>query len=306
MTKVRIFEQPYNGWEHCVWMENAFVRLIVTVDVGPRIICFQSLNGENMLFQFSKQQSSTNAAEWMHYGGHRLWHAPQVGDRPNQPDNEPVLWGTDGSTLWLDVPTEVNTLVQKRLELTLMPDAPQVNIRHFIFNRGLWPIELSAWALTMMHENGVEVLPVPRLDTHYLPNYAISFWPWTRPDDPRFSWGKHYFFLRHDPNNEQWFKIGYRNTEGWAAYFYGGCMFVKYAPEQKNKTYPDYGSTFETYADHDFIEVESLGPLERIEPDGYTSHSEVWYLFDNIIPPRSELDFSERIAPKIANLGKFD
>lgn len=297
MQAVHIWQQPYNGWEHCIWMENARIRLIVTVDVGPRIICFQAIDGENLLHQFSEQQGSVNAPEWIHYGGHRLWHAPQVGDRPNQPDNKPVAWHVDGETLVLDVPMEQRTLVKKRMEITLAGDAPRVLIRHILRNCGLWLIELAPWALTMMHSGGLEVFPVPRLDTHYLPNYAVSFWPWTCPDDPRFLWGERYFMLRHDPANTRWFKIGYRNTEGWGAYFYAGCMFLKFAPELPGKTYPDYGATFETYADERFIELESLGPLVRLEPDASISHDETWFLFPDVPAPVCEADIQSRIEP---------
>lgn len=302
MSAVRIFERPYSGWEHCVWMENDLIRLIVTVDVGPRIICFQTIGGENVLFRFPDQQGSVNRSDWIHYGGHRLWHAPQVGDRPNQPDNSPVEWGVDGETLWMDVPMEAATLVQKRMEITLAADMPRVHVRHIIYNRGQWPIELAPWALTIMRAGGVEVLPVPQLDTHYLPNYAISFWPWTRPDDPRFTWGERYFMLKHDPDNSRWFKIGYRNTEAWGAYFCEGCMFLKYAPEISGKVYPDYGSTFETYADENFIELESLGPLERIEPDAYVSHDETWFLLPDVAPPADEADIRERVEPIVRRI----
>lgn len=302
MSAARIFESPYQGWQHCVWMENEFVRLIVTTDIGPRIICFQTIGGENMLFQFSEQMGSVNRPDWIHYGGHRLWHAPQVGDRPNQPDNAPVAWGMEGETLWLDVPMETATLVQKRMEITLASNAPKVHVRHIIYNRGQWPVELAPWALTIMQAGGVEVLPVPQLDTHYLPNYAVSFWPWTRPDDPRFTWGERYYILRHDPENSRWFKIGYRNTEAWGAYFYGNCMFLKFAPEMPGKTYPDYGSTFETYADENFVELESLGPLERIEPDACVSHDETWFLLGDIPTPVDEADIRKRIEPIVSEI----
>lgn len=63
--------------------------------------------------------------------------------------------------------------------------------------------------------------------------------------------------LRHDPADSRWFKIGYRNNEAWGAYFYAGCMFLKPAPKLSGKNYPDYGSTFETYADKNFFECGS-------------------------------------------------
>lgn len=302
MDTARIWMESYHGWPHCVWMENDRLRLIVTTDVGPRIICLQTRIGENMFHQFPEEQGRTGTAEWRNYGGHRLWHSPQMGNRPNQPDNDPVQWGVSQNTLWLVAPLEGKTLVQKRMEITLFPDEPRVHVRHFIFNRSLWPVQLAPWALSVMHAGGVEVLPVPREDTLYMPSFAVSFWPWTQPDDPRFIWGKRYFLLRHDPQNTRWFKIGYRNTEGWGAYFYGNCMFVKTAMECPGKRYPDYGSTFETYADERFVELETLGALETVEPEAFTQHDETWFLTEGIAAPEGQEDIERRIEPVIQSL----
>jgi len=285
-------------------MENDFIRLIVTTQIGPRIICFQTVGGENVFHEFPEQQGLTGGDEWRNYGGHRLWHSPQIGFRPNQPDNVPVQWSVQGNRVILEAPVEEKTLIQKKLEILFEPDAPKVTIRHFLRNCGLWPIELAPWALSVMRPEGLEVLPVPREDTFYMPNYAVSFWPWTRPNDPRFTWGEHYFLLRHDPSIENWFKIGYRNTEGWGAYFTGNCMFVKFAPEQDGKQYPDYGSTFETYSDQFFTELESLGPLSTVNPDSEVLHEETWYLFDGIARPEDEEDIATRIEPLICTLQK--
>jgi len=299
VDKVRIWQQEYNGWPHCVWMENGFIRLIVTVDVGPRIICFQRLTGKNVFYQFPQQQGLMNGDEWLNYGGHRLWHSPQVRFRPNQPDNSPVSWGVEGQTLWIMGNTEEKTLVQKRLEITMAEDAPSVRVRHAIINRSMWPVELATWALSVMQPEGTALLPVPQEDTFYLPNYAISFWPWTRPNDPRFAWGEKYFMLRQDPAVSQWFKLGYRNTEGWGAYFIHDCAFLKVAWEQPGETYPDYGSTFEVFADNEFLELESLGPLKTIQPDEAVSHEETWYLLDQVKAPENETDADARIVPII-------
>lgn len=300
MSQISITKVNYNGWPHCLCMENGLIRLIITTDVGPRIIYCSFNERENLFHQNREQQGLMDDAEWHIYGGHRLWHSPQVGYRPNQPDNVPVQWNIlEGERLSLTSSMEQETRVQKVIEIEMAQEEPSVVVRHRIYNRGVWPVKLAPWALTVMREGGMEVFPVPQEDTRFLPNYAISFWPWTKPNDHRFTLGDRYMFLRQDESDERWFKIGYRNTEGWGAYFRDNAMFVKLYDEKKNCEYPDYGSTFETYTDQFFIELESLGPLEEIEPGSYVEHTEKWYLFDQIEAPQSEEDMDQKILPLI-------
>jgi hypothetical protein len=188
-------------------------------------------------------------------------------------------------------------MIRKELRITVDSGKPQVTVGHRIFNCGLWPIALAPWALSMMQKDGVEILPVPRdRPRDYMPNYAICFWPWTKPNDRRFTLGEKYMMLRHDKTNNDWFKIGYRNTEGWGAYISQGYMFVKTYKPIPGKKYPDYGSTFETYMDGGFTELETLGPLETLCPGAYTEHTEQWYLFDKVPVPETEDKIEENIA----------
>jgi hypothetical protein len=271
--------------------------------VGPRIIyCGAAGPNGNVFHEFPDQQGKTGSPEWLNYGGHRLWHSPQEGYRPNQPDNDPVPYEIKDKTLVLTCHEEKATKVQKEIGISLAPDEPRVRIRHRIYNRGLWPIKLAAWALSVMREGGVEILPVPQEDTRFMPNYAICCWPWTRLNDKRFTFGEKYMILRHDSADEKWFKLGYRNTEGWGAYLTGGSMFVKIAPLVKGEEYPDYGSSFVTYADNLFVELESLGPLKTIEPGDYTEHVEDWYVFENIPIPSTENEIEEQITKPIRKI----
>jgi hypothetical protein len=300
---IDIVEAAYNGWDHCVIMRNKSVKLIVTTDVGPRIIYFGPVHKDiNMFHVRPEQQGLSGSSEWMVYGGHRLWHSPQVGYRPNQPDNEKVDYALNGDTIELFCPEEKATKTQKRLKITMDQDRAQVFVHHTIINRGLWPIRLATWALSVMHEGGVEILPVPQEDTFFMPSYAISYWPWTKPNDPRFSMHEKYFILCHDPGNTEWFKIGYRNTEGWGAYLYAGYMFVKKYRLLPNEEYPDYGSSFETFTDNYMVELETLGPLKTIAAGECAEHTEEWRLFDNVAVPDSE----EKIENTIARLIKDD
>ncbi|MCL2833498.1 MAG: hypothetical protein FWD78_10050 [Treponema sp.] len=283
-----ISEIAWGGWPHCAELNNGKLKLIATTDVGPRIIyCGAADSGHNLFYIKDDQQGLTGSQEYRHYGGHRLWHSPQIGYRPNQPDNTAVSFSINNNSLLLECPAEEATKVQKEIEITIDPCRPKAVIRHRIYNRGLWPIKLAPWALTMMAAGGTKILPVPKDDTLFMPSYAISFWPWTRPNDHRFILGQNYITLKHDSADEHWFKIGYRNTGGWGAYIVSGFMFIKRSLPVPGE-YPDYGSTFETFADNNFIELETLGPLTSLEPGAFVDHSEEWFVFDKISLPLTE------------------
>jgi hypothetical protein len=298
---VEIKEVAYNGWPHCILMQNDHVKLIITTGVGPRIIHFGPADKDiNMFQQIQGQQGLTGGGEWRNYGGHRLWTSPQEGTRPNQADNDPVSYTLHDNSVTLLCPLEKATLVQKEIRVTIDPEKPCVSVNHRIYNRGLWAITFAPWALTVMHEGGVEILPIPQdKPRDYMPGYAICFWPWTKPNDRRFTLGGKYMILRHDKNNTDWFKIGFRNTEGWGAYLSQGYMFVKVYKLLPGKEYPDYGSTFETYTDNVFTELETLGPLETVIPGAYTEHTEQWYLCNGIAVPQTEEEIEKTLIPRI-------
>src|SRR5690349_18597412 len=89
----------FHGWSNSVRLSNGRVELIVTTDVGPRIIHFGFAGGENELATFPDMLGKTGESEWRVYGGHRLWHAPEDRTRTYVPDNSPVKWEQDGDVV---------------------------------------------------------------------------------------------------------------------------------------------------------------------------------------------------------------
>jgi len=55
---------------------------------------------------------------------------------------------------------------------------------------------------------------------------------------------------------------------------------VKRFPYIEGATYPDCGCNFETYTAGDFMEVETLAPLTKLQPNESVTHIEQWYLFN--------------------------
>lgn len=268
--------KPYNGWENCLHMENGIIKMIASLDFGPRILWFSLKNQPNVFYENPLHRGLLGGEHWRNYGGHRLWHSPQVGLRPNQPDNTPLNYTVGEKFVRLTQSTEAATGIKKEMEIHMKPDCSEAVVIHKMSNMSLWPIELSAWALSMMKPGGLEIMPIPQKDTLYMPNFLISFWPWTKLNDSRFRMGEKFMFLRQNPSDQCWFKIGYENHSGLGGYVSDNQIFIKKSPLISGQAYPDYGVNFETYTDDEFLEMETLSPLCKLEPGNSLIHTEEW------------------------------
>ncbi|HIC89079.1 MAG TPA: hypothetical protein EYP04_06720 [Anaerolineae bacterium] len=291
----------YQGWPNCRRLANNAVELIVTTDVGPRIIRFGFIGGENEFGEMREEMGITGGDEWHIFGGHRLWHSPEARPRSYYPDNEPVQAEERDDTLILVQPTEATTGIQKEMEITLAPDGPRVTVLHRLRNMGPWPVELAPWALTVMNTGGLGIIPQPTSadPDRLLPNRWLVLWPYTDMTDPRVHWGNRYLTLRQDPNRESPFKLGINADSGWLAYLRGTHLFVKVFDYQQGATYPDGGCSVEMYTNSRFLEAETLGPLCRLEPGKAVEHVERWLLLDGVVCDGSEADIGRTVQPLI-------
>ena len=74
-------------------------NLVVTTAFGPRIIHYGRIGGPNAFHVIPETRGQIQSGKWYPYGGHRLWHAPEVMPRTYQEDNAPVEAEMQGETL---------------------------------------------------------------------------------------------------------------------------------------------------------------------------------------------------------------
>jgi hypothetical protein len=279
----------YGGWKNCILLTNGKIEVVVTTDVGPRIIRLGFVDDENILKEFKDNLGKTGSDSWRPYGGHRLWHAPEHPVRTYWPDNVPVKHSWDGKTLKLTQEVESNG-VEKEIEITLDADVDRLKLLHRLTNKNFWKIKLAPWCLTVMAPGGRVIFPQEPYGPHpeyLLPARPLVLWQYTDMSDPRYTWGKKYIQIQQDPKATTKQKIGLLNKLGWAAYYFNKKLFIKKYPYIAGVEYPDYGCNTESYTDPDIIEIESIGPLVEIEPDGKVEYIENWSLH------RVELDEKE-------------
>ena len=295
----------YKGWKRNIRLSNPLVELIVTLDVGPRVIHFGFNGSANFFGEFSEQLGRSGESIWMLRGGHRLWVAPENKPLTYELDNEPIDFEEipDGVRL-VQKPGPLSGLV-KSLEIRMMPSRAQVRLTHVLTNANTTPVSCAPWALSVMSQRGLAILPLPPLVSHderCTPNQNWSLWSYTDPADPRLKLGSRYILLRQDPARGP-IKLGLAQKEGWVAHLLGGQLFVKRFEHVVDVVYPDGNVNFEVYADERILEMETLGPLVRLEPGQSARHEERWHAFNNVPECSSEREIDRCVLPLIQGLG---
>lgn len=314
-TTIEIVE--YKGWKNNLKLSNNEVELIITLDVGPRIIRYGYRGGANVFKEFDEQIGKSGEKEWMIRGGHRLWHAPEEARRTYELDNSAVKWEKLGETsVRLTQTVEPLTGMQKEMEITLNPEGTGVRVLHRLRNHNLWDVELAPWALTVLAQGGVEIIPLPEKIAHpgslepgekpdyrgFVHNQTMIVWPFTDLADPRWRWGTRYLTLKQDPSAKKPTKLGLAHQLGWIAYLNKGTLFAKQIPYEAGKRYADGGSNFETFTNKDFLEAESLGPLTSIAPGGAVEHIERWGLLKDLTEETSDAAIDAGLRKKVESL----
>ncbi len=293
----------YGGWDNCIRLSDGVIELVVTTDIGPRIIRFGFVGGGNLLFENPADMGKTGGSEWRIYGGHRFWHAPEAFPRTYSLDNSPVEYEWTGTILKLRQAPESDTGIRKEMEVTLHAGLGRVTVLHRATNENPWEIELSPWSLTAMAAGGRAILPHEEYRPHpdyLLPARPLVLWHYTDMSDPRWSWGRRYIQLRQDPSAATKQKIGVLNSLGWAAYALAGDLFIKRYAYRPGAVYPDFGCNTEVFTDSSMLELESLGPMTRLGANGgRVEYTEEWHLF-RAQPGDQESSIDEVLDPLLA------
>ena len=281
----------FGGWKNNLAVSNDHCELLITLDVGPRILSFALNGGQNVFKVFKNQAGNAGEDLWQSRGGHRLWLAPESYPFSYYPDNDTVDYTLHpNGAVTLIATDEMPQGFSKQMDVSLAPDAARVRIVHRIVNVVDEEQEVAAWMLSVMAPGGVAIVPQPRAHPHpgmgpgdFAPNRSLILWPFTDLSDPRFHLGKRYWTLQQDAKRGAT-KIGmnFGKPVGWAAYHNQDTLFVKRFEFDQSANYPDRGSNIELYTDADILEVETLGPLTKLKPGGVLEAVEEWELFADV------------------------
>lgn len=288
-------EIQYDGYGRCLEISNGTVLAVITLDIGPRIIRYSFVDGENIMFEdrervfFEKGELFDTAygkgSAWYIYGGHRLWTSPEGYPRSYYPDNDPVPYTlTENGAIFSPEEQRWNRY-RYEIELEMAEKGSDVKVVMRVINHAPWPVTLAPWGISVLSAGGTLIVPQPTRDTFVMPNRTVALWSYNRMTDKRFAWLDRYMILRQDGTaGDTPFKFGINSEHGYAMFFNRGDLFIKRFEAKPDGNYSDGGMSFEAYTNKLFLEVESLGELKTLKQGESTEHIERWSLMRADMP----------------------
>ncbi len=278
---MNIRRRDYGGWPNSYYLDNGAIELVVTGDVGPRVISCGFPGGQNLFYNAAEALGRSGESQWENRGGHRLWVAPEDRGTTLALDNGPVGVVVTEEGVVATQPVEPETRLQKQIEIRLAPGAAGATLIHRVKNLNPWAVRFAPWALSVMAPGGVALAVLPprcRHEERLLPTGSLAIWGYTDLSDARWRFLPRFLMLRQDASATTPQKLGLFNSPTRAGYERGGELFWKWTETDAGQTYPDFGCSLEMFTNADILEVETLGPLASIEPGGEAVHVEHWSL----------------------------
>ena len=265
----------------CVAVDRGGPRVVITTDVGPRILSASLPDGTGEGLLASLPELCIERPGWPRYqlhGGHRLWAGPEVPETTYLPDDGPLTVERDPdgvSCSFLEPATGLSRTVR------VAPAADVVVVDHGLANHGQEALEVAPWAITMCTPGGEAWVPRPMgaTDPHGVqPNGSLVTWPYTRLTDDRLEMGDPVIRLRGVAGAPSPCKFGVSGRVDWIAYRLAGAVLLKRVTYLEHADYPDMGGSLQCYSGGDFLEIETLGPLVTLAPGASIRHRETWSL----------------------------
>jgi hypothetical protein len=269
----------YAGFE-AIQIDAGPVRLAVTTSVGPRVLGLLTDDGRNHFAELPEMTLACPGSEPIHLrGGSRLWAAPEVPRVTYRPDDDPV--GVEEIIDGVKLSTRPDPVAGTSREMDIRVSGPgRLAFDYRVVNRADRPQRLSAWAITMMAAGGRAWLPlltVPFDAGGFQAQRNVVLWPYARTADPRLTIDDHAIEVRasSDPALGK-FKVATTLRRGWVAHWAAGLLLVKRSRHDESLEYADMGASGQIYTQHDFTELETLGPLMDLAPGEAAVHHEDW------------------------------
>ena len=215
---IQIQKTNFKGYENSWQVSNGEIELVMTGDIGPRILRYGFRGGQNFFKEFDEQMGKTGEPTWQARGGHRVWIAPVDPVKSYAPDNEAVTIHAGERMLTATGPVEALTGIEKTLTVSMAQRGTGVEVTHQLRNAGSEPYRLATWVLTMLAQGGAGIHGFPPRGTHpemLEPTNPLVMWAFTHLDDPRWRLSRKYLVLRQDPANALPQKLGTYNPHTW-------------------------------------------------------------------------------------------
>lgn len=265
----------YKHFGRCLFLENSTVRIICSLDFGPRILYYGFHDGENVFYEQPENVAYLTTDDgWRVYGGTRLWFAPES-EKTYYPDNNPVEFAVHPSGVTLIQNPDPRLNLCKRIDISI-GSGSDVTVEYCIGNQGDKEVRGSVWAVTSVILSGELLIPWNETTALPNPNRFVSIWNETSLSDPRLDFRKNCLAVKGTAS-DKYLKLGLNCSSGRVEYSLADRCFAKCFPVFTGES-ADGKINFEVFSCALMMEIESIGPLSVIEPGSEIKHIETWTL----------------------------
>ncbi|MBP89227.1 MAG: hypothetical protein CMJ64_21345 [Planctomycetaceae bacterium] len=293
-------ELTYVGYPDCIELKNETTRVVLCPEAGGRVLVY-AMNGENSLYLEEEEAGKlyvpgTTAS--MSAG--RFDIGPEkIIPRRN------LLWSgkwageiTGERSARLTSQKDKATGTQLIRDFVLADDSTHLACKQTIANISDQTTEWCHWSRTFAKGNGICVIPLTQPSR--FPNNYVMYEGGDlinlRPTDPHIKTRDGFLEITSVPKHP---KLGMDSQAGWFAYLmHNDLCFVK-----RYRVYPDRvynevaGLTISIWYPEDRrVELEPIGPRERLRPGESASFTEDWWLLPHAYPKEGEQIDLRRLA----------
>lgn len=298
----------FHGYPDCIELGNDGVRVVVSPVGGGRVLEY-SWKGENALFLEEAETGKPHVP-----GKAALATAGRfdIGPEKTIPPH-PKLWAGQwtGEVLGpraarLTSQKDEATGVQLVREFRLDETGSRLTCTQTIMNVSDHVTEWCHWSRTFGRGKGICFIPLtspsrfPNGYVMYEDGDRINF----RPTDPHIRTRDGMLEIFDVPKYP---KLGMDSSAGWFAYLMrNNLLFVKRFKVDRDRVYNEVaGLTISIWYPEDRrVELEPIGPRERLSPGQSASFTEEWFLLPFVFPKPGELVDLAKLRASVAALPK--
>lgn len=301
----------YFGYKDCIELKNQNTRVILGHHAGGRVLEY-SINGKNAIWLNPKEAGQVTDPIKKTRGGSSGGRF-DIGPEYVIPSH-PVLWNgkwsakiTGPRSAQLTSQKDNATGVQLIRDFQLDEETSKFKITQTIKNTSDNVTEWCHWSRTFAHGHGVAIIPVSgksRFPNKYIQVESRNIFN-VAPEDSNIHVHDKHIVISGPPKFP---KLGFDSYDGWFAYLMpNDTMFVKEYPAFPDRVYNEIaGLTLSIWypdrKDLPVVELEPIGPREKLKPGESASFTETWYLLPQKFPQdHRNIDF-EKMTGEIRSL----
>jgi hypothetical protein len=289
----------YHGYSAAIELRRGNIRAILCPQAGGRVLEF-SVDGRQALYFDEKEKEWTPDTKKAVMSAGRFDYGPELTAAPH-----PMIWSgqwtgeiTGPSKAKLISPRDEAAGVQLIREFELVGDlmssfGTQLRLicRQTILNISDKQIEVCHWGRSFSPGGGIALVPLGKLPSRFPSKYAIyedSAIINVRNSDEKIRERDGFLEILGPPRKP---KLGFDSYAGWLGYLMpNDLLFVKHFETFPDRVYNEAaGLTLSIwYPEGPRIELEPIGPRERLQPAASASFTESWYLLSRPFPKNGE------------------